>query len=41
MTDVNVQVQNKINGNFWEIAKENNMCRSYRPLQYVVNMCQF
>ena len=29
---------NKINGNFGNIAKEQNLCRSYRPLQHIVNI---
>ena len=29
---------NKINGDFGQIAKEQNMCRSYRPLQHVVEI---
>ena len=29
---------NKINGDFGKIAKEQTMCRSYRPLQHVGNI---
>ena len=35
--DVNLQGHNKANGNFRHISKEKTLCRSYSPLQHVVN----
>ena len=35
---VNVQVHNKINGNFRRISKGKNMFRSYSTLQYIRNI---